>query len=265
MTATINSTYEDRGAWRWETADGRTTGVVASWKVHVDGSATAGEAMAAAIGSSDVPAYGEEWPNEGAGLFAKEHSAQIVGRSTGDAPEWIVQVSVRFVHPEELLTEWQFTVRTSMEQVETLRDVSGNLLAVGYTGPDETVYPPVTVPVDALKTVGELQAVKVVDTANPLGIVDTWINKINSTEFLGVAAKKFLCTEVSFEKFSGYEDRYLMRFTFLLKPETWDQVITFVGADGLLPADVSIGNGQKVVQIYKTLAYGETYPFGEGS
>lgn len=265
MTATINSTYEDRGAWRWETADGRTTGVVTSYKVHVDGSASAGAAMAAAIGSSDVPAYGEEWPSEGAGLFAKEHSAQIVGRSTGDNPEWIVQVSVRFVHAEELLTEWQLTFRTSMEQVETLRDYAGNLLAIGFTDSEETVYPPVTVPVDALKAVGELQAVKVVETENPLALVDTWINKINSDEFLGVAAKKLLCTEVSFERFSGYADRHLMRFTFLLKPETWDQVITFVGADGLIPEGVSIGNGQAVVQIYSSLAYSSTYPFAEGS
>ena len=103
------------------------------------------------------------------------------------------------------------------------------------------------------------------ESASPLGIVDAWINRINSDEFLGVAAKKFLCTEVSFEPFSGYTDRHLMRFTFLLKPETWDQIITFVGADGLIPDGVSIGNGQAVVQIYQTLAYSSTYPFAEGS
>jgi hypothetical protein len=265
MPSNVNITYEDRGAWRWEAADGRTTGVITSYKVHVDGSVSAGVAMHDAIGSPDIPQYGEEWPTEGAGLFAKEHTAQIVGRSTGDSPEWIVQVSVRFVHAEELITEWQFTFRSSMEQVETLRDAAGNLLAIGYTDPDETVYPPVTVPLDALKAMGEVQTVKVVETENPLGIADAWINRINSDEFLGVGAKKLLCSEVSFEPFSGFEDRYLMRFTFLLKPETWDQVITFQGADGLIPPDVGIGNGQAVVQIYQTLDFEATYPFGEGS
>jgi hypothetical protein len=265
MPSNVNITYEDRGAWRWEAADGRTTGVITSYKVHVDGSVSAGVAMNDAIGSPDIPQYGEEWPTTGSGLFAKEHSAQIISKSSGDSPEWIVQVSVRFVHVEELITEWQFTFRTSMEQVETLRDSSGDLLAVGYTDPDETEYPPVTVPLDALKAIGELQAVKVVETDAPLEIVDDWINRINSDTFLGVGAKKLLCSEVSFEAFSGFTDRYLMRFTFMLKPETWDQIITFQGADGKIPTDVTNGNGQAVVELYQTLDFEATYPFGEGS
>ncbi|MEO0132667.1 MAG: hypothetical protein ABIK73_07055 [candidate division WOR-3 bacterium] len=170
---------------------------------------------------------------------------------------------------------WETT--STLEQTETVFDAFGNLITVQYY-PDigsEPIFQ--VVPVRHTRPRMEIRMKSLDDWndyfnvvpigVNPIGYMTAgWLNKINSTNWLGFAMHTVLCTYVSVSPFyvhpSGQRYIYESQFSFIFDPETHNRIVYYRNEDGKTPTNIDLisGNGARLVQVYQDTDFNLLFP-----
>ena len=209
-----------------------------------------------AAGASGIPAAGTS-PTGYSNLVLSDHKITLLPDKTTAA-----YVDCIYVARAEEETKFTFYIGASLTQVETEKDIHGNLIQVSYTYPADYPYATYlqsqTVTTGAKVTVMQpeltLVAVGTLQRDFPHYEAAQWIYRTNSTAWGGASAGRWLCADVQSElhDYSTSPTTYKFRFTFQYNPHGWNPSVRFIDPNtGQPPPDLVANVGYGTIVWYQ--------------
>lgn len=192
-----------------------------------------------ALNAAGIPAFNSS-PSGLSNLVLTRRSVSLVG-SEKDAFDVTCEYQI-FGTAE--VDRW-FSGSTTLQQISTENDNSGNQILLEHTYPDDdpdfginTDFNPTDTPV-AVKQGGEISvfsptstitSTHIQNTNSPTNIALGWVGHVNSKSWGGSGTRQWMCTDVSHESLDidSSPEQWKMTFEFQYKSEGWTPTALFI-------------------------------------
>jgi hypothetical protein len=251
------------GQWTIEQNYGVNESVSIQHCVKVTSSIPIAKALKYAIQHPDLPHFAD--PIAGyLQLYVVNQSASYTNTSTLGDGAYMITVTTKAVNATKMDNGYLLYIRGACQSTTTKQDVFGQLCTVEYTYPGDIEPTEQVCELPWMKPSFEVVSTGISECDNPVPVIDTWLNKVNSATFWGINASKLLCTGVNVEPFSitSNPKKYKFQFTFSGVPDDWYPMGYFVDPQtNKTPPDVQMLTGYKKFLLYQSMDYNQVFPF----
>lgn len=217
-----------------------------------------------ALAVSGVPQHGDRAPGNTNLVLHRRTPRPVIDKPT----------SAEVVCEYKTIADWEnsfvFSGGTSLNQIQTDKDIYGNRITLSYTYPSDypvedlrsqvyttSINESVYVPRMTMTATGSLYV------NYPNQIAQDWAWHMNSTFWAGWPAGYWMCTACDFTaRDIGLGRNHLWKFTwtFELNPQGWPVVAKIIDPNtGNVPDDVVEGTGTKSVDWYPSRDFNELF------
>lgn len=227
----------------------------------------------AVLGYSGIPVKGTAHPSDAnLILYRKSLTAKNDGKTFTISCQYARQIN-QVVPSTSVKPQYEFS--QSLVSVQTNKDISGTLLTVGYTSGSSgaaatfqgksftTATSGADVVCDSITATATVYRPQQIitctrlESSNPNSLQDTYGGFVNSDSFticgVAYAVKTILCRGISGTTADG-GNSWTVKYIFEKKSTTWLQTEFAWNYQGVVPSDVSVGNGISKYDLYPTVA-----------